>query len=157
MRITHPERLSDHGLLRSERGTSVIELAIAAPVLLLFLAGVTDLGLGLTERHRLQQAVNRSLEMAQTGRENDYAFLATEAAAAAQVPITNVLQEQWVECAGSSDRKAWTDDCANGQTARFVKLTITGSYSPLVGAMSYWTVRPDGTVAMTAQATLRVR
>lgn len=157
MSITDPMSHLDQGLLRSERGTSVIELAIAAPVLLLFLAGVTDLGLGLTERYRLQQAVNRSLEMAQTGRDNDYAFLAPEAAEAAGVPVNQVVQEQWVECAGSTDRKAWSEDCPNGQPARFVKLTITGGYSPLVGSLSYWTVRSDGTVGMTAHATLRVR
>jgi Flp pilus assembly protein TadG len=145
------------GLLRSERGTSVIELAVAAPVLLVLLAGVTDLGRGLTERYRLQQAVNRSLEMAQTGRENEYAFLANEAAEAAGVPANNVVQEQWVECAGSADKKAWAEECPNGQPARFVKLTINSSYTPLFGRMSYMSPQADGTVKLTAHATLRVR
>jgi Tfp pilus assembly protein PilW len=155
--ITKPSKALRRGIWRNERGTSVMELAIAAPVLLVLLAGVTDLGRGLTERYRLQQAVNRSLEMAQTGRENDYAFLANEAAEAAGVPRDNVVQEQWVECAGSPEQKVWTEECSNGQPARFVKLTITSSYTPLFGSMSYWTTQSDGTVKMTAHATLRVR
>ena len=146
-----------HVLLRNERGTSVIELAVAAPVLLLFLAGLTDLGRGLSERYRLQQAVNRSLEMAQTGREDDYAFLVPEAAAAAGVPETQVVQQQWLECDGVKMSK-WTDECNVGsESARFVKLSITSSYRPLFGSMSYQAARSDGTVELTARGTLRVR
>lgn len=144
-------------LWRSAKGTAVIELAIAAPVLLILLAGVTDLGRGLTERYRLQQAVNRTLEMAQAGKDGDYAFLKDEAVNAAGVPAGNVVQEQWLECAGSPAKKAWTDDCAGAESARFVKLTITGSYTPLFGSMGYLTRQADGTVKLTAKATLRVR
>lgn len=144
-------------IMRSERGTSVIELAVAAPVLLMFLVGVTDLGRGLTERYRLQQAVNRTLEMAQTGRDGDYAFLATEAASAAGVPASNVVQEQWVECGGGGTKRTWDEDCNGGATARFVKLTITGSFTPLFGTIGYSSAQPDGTVRLTAHASLRVR
>jgi Tfp pilus assembly protein PilW len=144
-------------LSRDQRGTSVIELAIAAPVLLIFLAGVTDLGRGFSERYRLQQAVNRTLEMAQTGKDADYAFLKTEAVEAAGVPAENVVQEQWVECGGAPAKKAWSEDCAGAESARFVKLTIIGSYMPLFGSMAYLNKQPDGTVKLTAHATLRVR
>jgi hypothetical protein len=144
-------------LAHDHQGTSVIELAIAAPVLLMLLAGVTDLGGGLTERYRLQQAVNRTLEMAQSGRDADFAFLVPEAAAAAEVPVSDVVQEQWLECANSQVRRDWLDECTAGDAARYVKLTITGSYMPLFGPMSYWTVQSNGTVKMTAHATLRVR
>lgn len=142
---------------RSDKGTSVVELAIAAPVLLIFLAGVTDLGRGYTERYRLQQAVNRTLEMAQTGKDADYSFLKAEAIAAAGVSESNVVHSQWVECAGSPAKKAWSEDCAGGESARYVKLTITGSYTPLFGGMGYLTAQSDGTVKLTAHATLRVR
>jgi hypothetical protein len=144
-------------LAKDQRGTSVIELAIAAPVLLMLLAGVTDLGRGWSERYRLQQAVNRTLEIAQGGRDTDFVFLAEEAAAAAEVPVTNVAQEQWLECAGSSTKRDWADECASGDAARYVKLTITGSYTPMFGSMGYLNVQADGTVKLTAHATLRVR
>jgi Tfp pilus assembly protein PilW len=144
-------------LANDQRGTSFIELAIAAPVLLLFLAGITDLGMGFSERYRLQQAVNRTLEIAQSGRDTDFVFLAEEAATAAQVPVSNVRQEQWVECGGSTNRRDWADECPSGETARYVKLTITGSYAPLLGSMGYLTLAENGTVTLTAHATLRVR
>lgn len=144
-------------LLQNERGTSVIELAIIAPVLLVFLAGVTDLGRGWTEKYRLQQAVNRSLEQAQTGRDVEYSHLRTEAAAAAGVPLEQVVQEQWFECSGSSTKRAWNFECPAGIPARYVKLTINGSYAPLFGSMGYLTPQADGTVRLTAHATLRVR
>lgn len=65
-------------LSRSERGTSVIELAIAAPVLMVFLLAIADFGRGLSEKYRLQQAVNRALEMAQTGRDTEYRSCGTK-------------------------------------------------------------------------------
>lgn len=143
-------------ILRNERGTSVIELAVAAPVLLLFVAGLTDLGRGLSERYRLQQAVNRSLEMAQTGRDGDYAFLVQEAAAAAGVPEANVVQQQWLECDGV--KMLWTEECNTGsESARYVKLTIRSSYRPLFGSMGYLQANADGSVDLSARATLRVR
>jgi hypothetical protein len=132
-----------------------MELAIAAPVLLILMAGVVDLGRGLTERYRLQQAVNRSLEMAQTGNDATYEFLAVEAAEAANVPVSEVIQEQWIECNGT--KKAWTDDCSGGEIARWVKLTIKGSFVPMFGTMGYGNIRADGSVLLTAHASLRVR
>jgi hypothetical protein len=159
MKLPFPLPLPNIGkkLAKDQRGTSVIELAIAAPVLLMLLAGVTDLGRGLSERYRLQQAVNRTLEIAQGGRDTDFVFLSEEAAAAAEVPVANVLTEQWLECAGSSTKRDWADECASGDSARYVKLTIIGSYTPLFGSMGYLTLQSDGTVKLTAHATLRVR
>lgn len=138
-------------------GTSVIELAIAAPVLIILLAGVTDMGRGWTERYRLQQAVNRTLEMAQTGNDADYSFLKTEAVAAAGVPENQVVHEQWVQCEDKLGKQPWTDDCNGSPASRFVKLTITGNYTPLFGSMGYLNRQPDGTVRLVAHATLRVR
>ena len=150
-------RLALFRLWRSDNGTSVIELAIAAPVLLILLAGVTDMGRGWTERYRLQQAVNRTLEMAQTGNDADYAFLKTEAVSAAGVPESQVVQEQWVQCADAPEKRAWSEDCNGAAIARFVKLTVIGSYTPLFGSMGYLNRQADGTVLLTAHATLRVR
>jgi Flp pilus assembly protein TadG len=153
-----PARETLAQLLTSDRGTSVVELAIAAPVLLLFLAAVTDLGGGFTARYKLQQVVNRSLEMAQNGTyDGDYSYLAVEAAAAAEVPTENAVVEQWIECGGNSTKRAWTDDCPSGTPARYVKLTVTSSYRPLFAQMPYLAVQSDGTIKQIAHATLRVR
>ena len=142
-------------VFRDERGTSFMELAIAAPVLALFVLGIADLSRGLSERYRIQQAVNRSLEMAQTGRDIDYSFLRTEASTAAGVPESQVVQEQWIECGGS--RRSWTEECPSGETARWVKLTITSYFTPLFGTSFYPSAQADGSVMLTAHASLRVR
>ena len=51
------------GLGGDERGVSVIELGLVAPVVALFIAGIIDLSQGLAQRFAMQQAVNRSLEL----------------------------------------------------------------------------------------------
>ena len=50
-------------LRRDARGASMIEFGMLAPFLGLLVAGMIDLGQGLSERYTLQQAVNRGLEM----------------------------------------------------------------------------------------------
>ena len=143
-------------ILNDQRGTSLIEFGVAAPVLLLFLTGVADFGRGVSDRHSLQQVVNRSLEMAQVStRDNNYSYLATEAAAAAGVPAGDAVVEQWLECAGTV--KPWADDCNGANPARFVRLTVKRKYTPLFGRMGFWKTSSDGTVTFTAHATLHVR
>lgn len=49
---------------RSERGTSAIEFAVCAPVLIVGLLVVTDVGLAVNERMRLDQAARAGAEFA---------------------------------------------------------------------------------------------
>jgi len=53
-----------HAFARSDRGTSAIEFAICAPVLIIGLLIVTDVGLAVTDRMRLDQAVRSGAEFA---------------------------------------------------------------------------------------------
>lgn len=62
--------------------------------------------------------------------------------------------EQWLECGGAT--RAWDDPCPNGEPARFVKLTVMRGFKLLFGTVGYPNVQPDGTVRLTAHATLRV-
>jgi len=142
---------------RDERGFSLVEFCAVAPFLGLMIVGVADLGRGYTTRFALQQAVNRTLEMAQQGtRRNNYDFLATEAASAADVPAASVALEQWLECDGT--RKLWTETCTTAQqTARYVKLTVRKPFDPLFTTAGYPNVQPDGTVRLEAHASLRVQ
>jgi hypothetical protein len=140
-------------LLRDRRGTSLIEFGVAAPVLLIFLIGISDLGRGLSERYRLQQVVNRSLEMAQANSNLGFSDLEAQAEAAAGIGSDATIV-QWLECGGST--RDWDDFCPNGEPARFVKMTLTRGFSPLFGTVGYPSVQPDGTVRLTVHATLRV-
>ncbi|MDP9413903.1 MAG: pilus assembly protein [Pseudomonadota bacterium] len=142
------------------RGFSAVEFGILAPVLLVFVIGIGDLGRGLSERHALQQAANRTLELAHLGtRQADYSYLIPEAATAAGVPQTNVTLEQWLECDGNSTtRLAFGASCPSGQQiARYLTLTIRSSFTPMFSSAGYLKVLPDGSVRLTAQASLRVQ
>ena len=56
-------RFAIRKLRGDERGVSVVELGLVAPVLALMIAGIIDLSQGLAQRFAMQQAVNRSLEL----------------------------------------------------------------------------------------------
>jgi Flp pilus assembly protein TadG len=144
------------GLLRSEEGGTLIEFGFIAPVLLIFIAGIVDLGRGLSEQHRLHQAVNRALEIPQVRtRENSYTFIGAEAASAAGVPVSAVTVEHWTECNGAT--RTWEDDCASTEPARFVRVTIVKGFAPMFGSMGFLNLAPNGTLPLTARGTLRVR
>ena len=56
---------------KSERGTSAIEFAITAPVLLIGLIIVTDVGLAVSDRMRLDQAARAGAEFAMNSVDDD--------------------------------------------------------------------------------------
>jgi len=141
----------------NNRGTSILELAFVAPVLGMLLVGIADLGRGYSEQFALQQAANRTLELAHLGtRDVNYDYLKPEAAAAAGVPETQVTLESWLECDGT--RKTFSENCGpNEQIARYVTLTINSTFRPAFSSIVYPGARPDGTVPVSAKASLRVQ
>src|SRR5687767_3100721 len=81
------------------RGSSLVEFALAAPVLGLVVVGIADYGRGFSQRFALETAAHRTLERAAVGTTNtDYSFLRQEAATAAGVPIDDVTFDNWLEC-----------------------------------------------------------
>jgi Flp pilus assembly protein TadG len=124
-------------LVRDARGVSMIEFGLLAPFLGLLVAGMIDLGQGLSERFTLQQAVNRGLEMlhsappeaAENESEIDYSFVAAEAASAAGVPEDHVTMTQWLECDGTK-QDDFNGSCEDDeQVARYIQLTIHKDYT----------------------------
>lgn len=120
----------------AQEGTSVIELALAAPFLALLLTGMIDLSLGLSEQFTLKQAVNRGLELVQARPPRahseasavDFSYVAEEAAAAAQVPVEQVKVDLWLQCGGArqSDYEA---SCSQGQdAARYLRIRIDKTF-----------------------------
>ena len=124
-------------LRRDARGVSMVEFGMLAPFLGLLVAGMIDLGQGLSERFTLQQAVNRGLEMLHSATPEagadessiDYSFVRTEAAAAAGVPIGQVVMDQWLECEGArqSDFDGSCED--DEEVARYIHLSIEKNYT----------------------------
>ena len=149
--------------LRSDqRGTSIVELAAVAPIFALMVVGLGDLARGFSEKYALQQAVNRTVELAHQGSPNDnYDFLTTEAAqaaAAAGATGATVTLTSWLECNGSTTKKAWTDTCADGQQiARYITLKIDSAFTPSFASLTYSGIGADGKVPITASASVRVQ
>jgi Flp pilus assembly protein TadG len=143
-----------------ERGVSILEFAAIAPLLGMLIVAVADIGRGYTERFAIQQAANRTLELAHSGtRKNDYSFLSTQATTAAGAGSTVVLT-QWLECTkanGTRETKAFSDNCAMGeQTARYLTLEISKPFVPVFTSAGY-PKETDGTIKLKARASLRVQ
>ena len=115
-----------------ERGVSVVELGLVAPVLALMIAGIIDLSQGLAQRFAMQQAVNRSLELVLAvpppgdpdEADVDYSYVADEVAAVAEVSADQVTLDRWLQC-NETRMEEYTASCAEGEdTARYLSLSV---------------------------------
>lgn len=143
-------------LPRDRRGASVLELGLALPVMMVVLLGLIDVASLYSAQMSVQQAAARALERVQVGNSrSDFAFVRTEAAAAAGVPESQVTVETWLEC--NEDRKpSGTTDCATGERrARYVQVAITSSYAPYFRYSPLGTRDSAGNVALTARSSVR--
>ncbi|HEX8644307.1 MAG TPA: TadE/TadG family type IV pilus assembly protein [Allosphingosinicella sp.] len=166
-------RRSDHpnfmpGLVRDERGASLIEFGLFFPILALLVLGTIDLGRGLATKFALDQATQRTIELANLGGRPlaDYSHLRAEAATASGLPVTQVTLDQWLECrtgAGASTRAAsFTGVCAAGQqSARYVTITIWKDYVPMFAKIPYLGQRlgagANGSIRLTSDSGVRVQ
>ena len=143
-------------LRRDRRGVSIIELALAMPILSVMLLGLVDVASCYSAQMSVQQATARALERVQaTGTTTDFAFVRTEAATAAGVPESQVTIDNWLEC--NNVRKAATVTvCASGETtARYLQVSISSSYTPFFAYSPLGTRQANGTIALSASSALR--
>ena len=140
-------------LASDERGLSIVELGLIAPVLTLFVAGIIDLSMGLAQRFAMQQAVNQSLELVMARPpelglnedEIDFSYVEAAAASAAGVSVDNVDAVWWLQC----DEERMDDfngSCDGGEdAARYLSVELdkpfTGNF--FVGQT---TITVNGTV-----------
>lgn len=128
-------------LAADSRGTSVIELALVAPVVGFLFMGMYDFSRGIERQHEIEQAAQRAVEKATVygSAGTDYSSIDDEAAAAAGVDIQDVTFDQWLECDGVR-QSGFHDVCASGEEiARYISVVIDGDYAP------YFAYGPLGT------------
>jgi Flp pilus assembly protein TadG len=156
------------GLARDEKGGTLIEFGLFLPILALLVLGTIDLGVGLATKFQVEQATQRTIELAAVGGgrpQADYSFLIPEAAAAAAVPQTQVTLGQWLECrtaAGATRRESnFNGTCqATELTARYITITIWKDYVPMfasvpiLGRVGSGT---NGSIRLTADSGVRVQ
>ena len=144
---------------RDERGASIIEFALFAPILGLMVMGIADTAMSYATKLRFEQAAYTALEKVAVGSvQTDYSFLREDAATAAGVPVEDVEVDAWLECDGAR-QTSFTGACDNGQIiTRYVRITIDSGYEPsfAYGPLAA-AARSDGTIPVTASAAVRIQ
>ncbi|HEY0628718.1 MAG TPA: TadE/TadG family type IV pilus assembly protein [Sphingomicrobium sp.] len=156
-------------LVRDERGTSVIELALVAPVLAALVIGMTDLSRGYSAKLQLEQAAQRSIERTMNGKKQTALFqtLQTEAMQAAGVGAGAVEVRFWLECDGvpqntaPSTMEEMVEDykivCEDGEPqARYVNVRIEKTFTPMFNTR-WLGANPNGTYTLVGEAGIRVQ
>lgn len=129
-------------LFRDQSGVGFVELALAAPLLALMFLGMIDMSRVIATRVDLEQAAQRTTDLALGKRppNGSTTYLVNEAVAASGVPASDVTVTLTCECDGVVQNK-FTDICSPGQiTKRFASVSIkkqvsTGFNWRIVGAM----------------------
>ena len=150
---------TDNSLSRDEKGASVIEFALFAPVLALMAVGISDMSMGYTAKLHVEQAVYRALEKVSVGTNNTtFDYLRAEAAAAdgpGGIQPANVEVRNWLEC-DRVPQASFDGLCAETQdTARYVSVTVNWRYNPQFNYRA-WFGSP-GPIPIAASASVRIQ
>jgi Flp pilus assembly pilin Flp len=146
-------------LARDDRGASIIELALVAPVLASLLIGMVDLSRAYSYKLKLEQAAQRAIEKVQAYQTSTstYTTLQSEAAAAAGVPTNKVTIDYWLECDGTRVSN-YESVCAGSQTyARWVTVSVEGTFTPMFRSKYYPRANSDGTFTITGKTGMRTQ
>ena len=174
-------RLSIRKLLRDERATAIIELALVAPIVALTVVGIADLSNAFSRKLGLEQGAQRSIEkiMQTTGYSTVEATLAAEAVCQVNgtnsdgtcktSPITasDVTVTYRLDCTDTSNGAVtsttttqpltfdtWT--CATGTTpSRYLSVNVVDKYTPMF-PVHFSALDADGTYHLSATAGMRI-
>ena len=146
--------------LGDSSGTSTIELALIFPVGMALMLGAIDSSMGFAEKLRVEAAAARAIERitAYSRVRTDYATSRSEAAAAANVPISDVTLTFWLEC-NNVMQASFTTTCPNNsdQIARFVKVVVNGRFEPAINYGGFLTTDNNGLVRVEGDASVRIQ
>jgi Flp pilus assembly pilin Flp len=146
-------------LARDERGASLIEMAMVAPVFASMLLGMVDISRAYSAKLFLEQAAYRAIEKVQQYRtESDtYTTLAVEAKDAAEVNLSDVTVDPWLECNGVRQTD-YLGVCPTGQVVtRYITVSIQKKFTPMFGTRYFPGANTDGTYTLTGRAGLRTQ
>lgn len=131
-------RPSARAIAQDKSGTSTIELALAAPLFAVLLTGMIDVTMGFSRKITLEQAAQRSIEMASVTSKmgSDYQYVRQEAADAANEPVEKVTLDRWLECDGVR-QESFDGVCGDEQqVARYLSIRIDGQFKPMFGLVA---------------------
>ena len=152
--------------LRSdERGTALIEMALATPFLAAVLVGMVDISRAYSERLQLEQATQRAIEKVFNNQttSTSYNTLKTEAVNAAHdagytsVTATDVTVDYWLECNGVREA-SYDSSCDPGELqARYLNVAMQKKFTPSFGTKYFPGANSDGTYTILADAGIRTQ
>lgn len=146
-------------LLRCERGNSFIEMALALPLLVSLLVGMVDISRAVSQKLRVVQVAQRTIERVQ--RDNFMPAQATALEAEAELAAgtgSDATVSYWLECGSSTTKLDYTSSCSAGQAyARFVGISISSSFTPLFGTRFFPGANGNGTFTFEGEAGVRVQ
>ena len=152
-------------LAQDDRGASIIELALVAPILASLLIGMVDLSRAYSHKLLLEQATQRSIEKVQQYQASSSTpdLLKAETVAAAQAAgfasTTNadVTVDFWLECNGVRAAD-YNSVCPDGQNyGRWVSVDLRGTFSPMFRSRLWPGANTDGTFTLHGQSGMRTQ
>jgi Flp pilus assembly protein TadG len=151
-------------LCRDERGHSFLELGFALPIFAALLIGTVDISRAVSERLKLEQAAQRTVELLQRSdfQYTDRSIYQAEAASAAGVATSAVTVDAWLQCNGTkqtpTDQTHYDGACGSTEvTARYVNIQIQKDFTPLFGTKYFPGANANGTFTLIANAGVRVQ
>ena len=122
-------RLDRRKCLRSTRGAAAIELALLAPILLLFLVAVVDFGLWIREQMLLTSAARAGAQFVlqdpeTNATDKDGIASAVTGASGLDAAKITIVPKVFCECANGT-AKVCTDLCGSDQPRKYVAVTVT--------------------------------
>ena len=155
-------------LCRDERGHSFLELGFALPIFATLLIGTVDISRAVSERLRLEQAAQRTIEKLQIrdftfdGTTDDRTIYQSEAVTAAGVATSAVTVNAWLQCNTTAqtpmDQSHYNGTCNSGDImSRYVTVTIQKKFTPLFGTKYFPGANADGTFTLVSTAGVRVQ
>ena len=148
-------------LLRDQRGNSLVELALVAPVFASLIVGAVDLSRAYSDKLSLEQAAQRAVERIQIGefKTTDKSTYEAEATTAAGTGATATLTA-WLECNNDGSKLDYDDGvCANATDpyARYVQIKVTRDFKPLFTSKIFSSAASNGSVPLTVIAGVRTQ
>ena len=152
-------------LTQDDRGASIVELALVAPILASLLIGMVDLSRAYSHKLLLEQAAQRSIEKIQQYQASASTadllkaetVAAAKAAGFASTTTADVTVDFWLECNGVRAAD-YNTVCPDGQNyGRWVSVDLKGTFSPMFRSRRWPGANPDGTFTLRGKAGMRTQ
>ena len=139
---------------------AAVELALAAPILASMVIGLVDISMSYSEKMRLEQVAQRTIERVQvtqfkTSMETTFETEAqTEAGTGSSADLIF-----WLECNGTkmTGASAYTTGCTAGQTiARYVQVDVQKNFSPIM-LSRFMNANANGSITLHGVAGVRIQ